>query len=108
MLIRDFPGFGNEPKQGGVEYKRKNDPKWYKLWPGSTAIVDPQSKAKGTEKVRGRKCMVLWMNINAIAGIRYLDSGRYGERSIPDLIPVPSEPINMEVYRTRKATQLDK
>lgn len=102
MLRRDLPGFDNLPEDGWVEYKRKNDPKWYKLWPGSKAIVDPQSKAKGTEKVRGRKCVVLWMGGYGEAGIKYLDSGRYGERGIHDLIPILSEPIDMEIYRAAK------
>lgn len=110
MLIRDtYYGIEGTIKEKWVEYLRKGDPKWYKLFPGSTAIVDPSSKAKGTEKVRGRKCLVLWIggHRSGKCGIKYLDSGRYGEREVGDLIPLLSEPINMEVYRASKAKNED-
>jgi hypothetical protein len=109
MLRRDLPGFDNLPEdpKDGVKYLRKKDPKWYNLWAGSTAIVDPVSKAKGIEKVRGRRCLVLWLDAFGHAGIKYLDSGRYGERQIHDLIPLLSEPIDIEVYRAAKARNKD-
>lgn len=90
MTERNRDGFGNRPTEPWVMYQRKNDPKWYRLWLGSKAIVDPASKAKGTEKVRGRECVVLWIGDvhSGKVGIRYLDSGCYGKKLPCDLIPL--------------------
>lgn len=104
MLQRDWYNFEDMHTESWVKYMRKNDPKWYQLFPGSRAIVDPVSKAKGTEKVRGRECIVLWIggiHSNKV-GIRYLDSDRYGERYPQDLIPLPTKPIDLSEYRRKQ------
>ena len=47
--------------QPWVKYWRKKEKEWFLLKPQMKAIVNPISKAKSQEKVRGRKCVVLWI-----------------------------------------------
>lgn len=100
MLTRDIHNFKDTPTSPWCIYEKHG--KQYKLFPGDTAIVDPCSKAKGTEKLRGRHCLVLWLGYqDGKVGIKYLDSGRYGERKVHDLIPLPRKPIDILTFKAK-------
>lgn len=105
MLFSHDPEFHELTPGKWVQYKRKNDPTWYKLFPGYEAIVDPPGKSKKDNAVRGRRCRVLWIGEFSHPGkavIQYLDSGKRGERWIHDLIPIPPDPVELMKYKAQK------
>jgi len=77
--------------------------KEYKLFPGETCIVDPESKSVDAEKVRNRFCKVIKILNNGKAIIRYLDSNRRGSQYVYDLVP-QKKPISIDLYKLTKTT----
>jgi hypothetical protein len=102
MLFSHDPDFHKHPPGKWVKYQRDGDSTWHILFSGYEAIVDPMSKAKKHDDVRGRHCRVLWIGEFTHMGkvvIEYLDSGKRGERSVYDLIPIPPKPVNLAEHR---------
>jgi len=88
-----------------VQYHRGE--KTYKLFEGDICTVDPLSKSKEAEKIRGSKCKVLYLasvaSSDGKAVIQYLDSNRKGRRHCFDLIPDAREPVSFNAYRAENA-----
>lgn len=90
MKFRQYP-CDNLKGSDWVCYQRKGDPYHYVLYPGDTAIVDPQGKSRRAESHRGRVCQVLstMVNMNGTLKVKYLDTGKTGRVLAHDLIPQP-------------------
>lgn len=97
MKFRTNPTGTGQLKGDWVCYQRSKDPNYYVLYVGDKATVDPQGKSKEAEKIRGRVCQLLSVEVNTLGkvNVRYLDNGRLGRVQIHDLIPQPADVITM-------------
>ena len=76
------------------------DNKWYRYYPGDICKIDPFSKSKPANKIRGRECEILWIahKLEKV-GIKYLDTGKEGLAIAHDLIVIKRRAVDFTKYR---------